>query len=287
MGLLALRVAFRAERTPQSTIDDIVLLLDVGIFFFSPNYAWYALVRRAVPLTRRRRAGLGLYARRRSALPAARAAGERPGLEDARYGSVPDRNRRNLCHGAAICVFGIVASTAEFLRCASVMPATIVSVVIPCLNEEEPIAGVVAELLAAGRRRGHRRRQRLDAMRPQRARGTRARASFREPQRGYGRACAAGVAAVRADAEIVCFLDGDGSDVPAFLRRHRRPRRAGRGRLRDGLAPARQARARQHDAAADCGGAVAGALMRLVWGVRSPTCRRSARCVSKTCAASA
>ena len=38
-----------------------------------------------------------------------------------------------------------------------------------------------------------------------------------EPRRGYGRACAAGVAAVRPDAEIVCFLDGDGSDVPAFF----------------------------------------------------------------------
>ena len=43
MGYLALRVAFRAERTPQSTIDDVVLLLTAGIFFFSPNYAWYAL----------------------------------------------------------------------------------------------------------------------------------------------------------------------------------------------------------------------------------------------------
>src|SRR5262249_16418120 len=38
-----------------------------------------------------------------------------------------------------------------------------------------------------------------------------------EPQRGYGRACAAGLRAVRADAAIVCFLDGDGSDVPALM----------------------------------------------------------------------
>jgi alpha-1,6-mannosyltransferase len=43
MGWLALRVAFRAERTPQSTVDDIALLLAAGIFFFSPNYAWYVL----------------------------------------------------------------------------------------------------------------------------------------------------------------------------------------------------------------------------------------------------
>ena len=59
-----------------------------------------------------------------------------------------------------------------------------------------------------------------------------------------------GVAAVRADAEIVCFLDGDGSDVPAFLAAVVGAGRARRGGLRHGLAPARQARARQHDAAA-------------------------------------
>jgi hypothetical protein len=38
-----------------------------------------------------------------------------------------------------------------------------------------------------------------------------------EPRRGYGRACAAGVASLSPETEIVCFLDGDGSDVPAFL----------------------------------------------------------------------
>ncbi len=38
-----------------------------------------------------------------------------------------------------------------------------------------------------------------------------------EPRRGYGRACAAGVASLPPGTEIVCFLDGDGSDVPAFL----------------------------------------------------------------------
>src|SRR6185295_14076005 len=43
MAWLALRVAFRAERTPQSSIDDVALLLTAGLFFFSPNYAWYLL----------------------------------------------------------------------------------------------------------------------------------------------------------------------------------------------------------------------------------------------------
>ena len=92
----------------------------------------------------------------------------------------------------------------------------IVSVVIPCLNEEEPIAGVVAEVLAQG----------VDEVivvdngstdaTAARAHAAGARV-VSEPRRGYGRACAAGFAAVRADADIVCFLDGDGSDVPAFL----------------------------------------------------------------------
>lgn len=43
MGWLALRVSFRAERTPPTMIRDVVLLLTAGIFFFSPNYAWYVL----------------------------------------------------------------------------------------------------------------------------------------------------------------------------------------------------------------------------------------------------
>jgi hypothetical protein len=38
-----------------------------------------------------------------------------------------------------------------------------------------------------------------------------------QPQRGYGRACATGLAAVRPEASVVCFMDGDGSDVPAYL----------------------------------------------------------------------
>jgi glycosyltransferase involved in cell wall biosynthesis len=36
-----------------------------------------------------------------------------------------------------------------------------------------------------------------------------------ERRRGYGRACAAGAAST--DAQVVAFLDGDGSDDPAFL----------------------------------------------------------------------
>ena len=39
-----------------------------------------------------------------------------------------------------------------------------------------------------------------------------------QPTRGYGRACRAGVtAAVKAGADIVAFIDGDGSDCPEFI----------------------------------------------------------------------
>jgi glycosyltransferase involved in cell wall biosynthesis len=92
-----------------------------------------------------------------------------------------------------------------------------VSVVIPCLNEEEPIADVVREVLAQGvdevvvvdnGSTDATSKQAADA-------GARV---VQQPQRGYGRACATGLSAVRPDTEIVCFLDGDGSDVPAFMK---------------------------------------------------------------------
>jgi glycosyltransferase involved in cell wall biosynthesis len=91
-----------------------------------------------------------------------------------------------------------------------------VSVVIPCLNEEAPIGGVVREVLAQGADdvivvdNGSTDRTAEEAA----SAGARV---VREPRRGYGRACAAGLSAVRAQSDIVCFLDGDGSDVPAFM----------------------------------------------------------------------
>jgi glycosyltransferase involved in cell wall biosynthesis len=91
-----------------------------------------------------------------------------------------------------------------------------VSVVIPCLNEEEPIADVVREVLAQGVDEvivvdnGSTDRTAARAV----AAGAHV---IAEPVRGYGRACAAGVAALSARTDIICFLDGDGSDVPAFM----------------------------------------------------------------------
>ena len=92
-----------------------------------------------------------------------------------------------------------------------------ISVVIPALNEEEPIAVVVRDCLATGlpaevivvdngsidRTAEHAR--------------TAGAKVVSEPIPGYGRACAAGIRAVSADCEIVVFLDGDGSDCPEFM----------------------------------------------------------------------
>ena len=92
-----------------------------------------------------------------------------------------------------------------------------VAVIIPCLNEALPIAAVVREVLAQG----------VDWVivvdngstdnTAQQAAAAGA-SVVSEPRRGYGRACAAGVAAVPAGTEAVCFMDGDGSDVPKFLK---------------------------------------------------------------------
>jgi glycosyltransferase involved in cell wall biosynthesis len=94
--------------------------------------------------------------------------------------------------------------------------ARIVSVVIPCLNEEEPISAVVQEVSAQGI-------DEIIVVDNGSTDQTASRAAtagakvVSEPSRGYGRACATGVAAVRSDCDIVCFLDGDGSDVASFI----------------------------------------------------------------------
>jgi glycosyltransferase involved in cell wall biosynthesis len=91
-----------------------------------------------------------------------------------------------------------------------------VSAVIPCLDEESSIGAVVTAVLAQGVSEvivvdgGSRDNTAVRA----------AEAGARvvlEPQRGYGRALQAGIAALEPDCEIIVFLDGDGSDPPQFV----------------------------------------------------------------------
>src|SRR5205823_6714935 len=106
--------------------------------------------------------------------------------------------------------------TAHLLHDCAFSAAMNISVIIPALNEEDAIAGVVRECLMTGTPtevivvdNGSNERT-ADRAREAGARVVTA-------PRGYGRACAAGVSAVSPECEIVVFLDGDGSDVPSFM----------------------------------------------------------------------
>jgi glycosyltransferase involved in cell wall biosynthesis len=91
-----------------------------------------------------------------------------------------------------------------------------VAVVIPALNEEEPIADVVREVIATGIPREVIVVDNESTDRTaERARAAGARVVI--APRGYGRACAAGSAAVSPECQIIVFLDGDGSDCPEFM----------------------------------------------------------------------
>jgi glycosyltransferase involved in cell wall biosynthesis len=92
-----------------------------------------------------------------------------------------------------------------------------VSIIIPALNEEEPIAGVVHECLATNILseivvvdNGSSDRT------AERGREAGAKVAS-EPRHGYGRACLAGIRALAPECKIVVFLDGDGSDCPEFM----------------------------------------------------------------------
>jgi glycosyltransferase involved in cell wall biosynthesis len=94
--------------------------------------------------------------------------------------------------------------------------SAVVSAIIPCLNEEAAIARVVTSVFANNVSEvivvdgGSQDRTAEQAT----AAGARV---IVEPRLGYGRAIQAGIAAARKDAEILVFLDGDGSDPVEFL----------------------------------------------------------------------
>jgi glycosyltransferase involved in cell wall biosynthesis len=143
----------------------------------------------------------------------------------------------------------------------------VVSAIIPCLNEESAIAAVASGVLAQG----------VDEVivvdggstdrTVERARAAGARV-VSETRRGYGRAIQRGIDAARTDAEILLFLDGDGSDRPEMIPDLVAPLVAGqvvfvhgtrvRGEREPGSLSAQQLIA----------GRIAGLLLRCVYGVR-------------------
>ena len=267
MIALGLRYSFDPGRAPRETIDAVIVLLTAGLILISPNYSWYFLA--LVPFIA---LGAGAPA---WALTLGAFLLYRPiflphnDLVWKTLATLPFLIalafvvRRHLArHG------GSLADETQLDPAASKSTAAKTSVVIPCLNEEDSIAQVVRDVLAQGV-------QEVIVVDNGSTDATAAHASaagarvVSEPRRGYGRACAAGVAAVAPDAEIMCFLDGDGSDVPAFLPAVVGPVASGeadfvmgsrlRGRREPGSMTPQQLVA----------GALAGRLMRLVYGVRS------------------
>lgn len=143
----------------------------------------------------------------------------------------------------------------------------VVSAIIPCFDEEAAIGRVVTAVLA----------QNVDEVivvdggsrdrTVERAEAAGARVIV-EPRRGYGRAIQAGIAAVRDDADILVFLDGDGSDPAEFIPALVSPIAAGQAafvlgsRVRGSREPG--SLAPQQLVAAHVGGL----LLRLVYGAR-------------------
>lgn len=91
-----------------------------------------------------------------------------------------------------------------------------VSIIIPALDEAASIADVVRGALATGAGEAIVVDNGSCDATGQIARAAGARVVW-EPRRGYGRACASGVAAVSPKARAIAFLDGDGSDDPSAL----------------------------------------------------------------------
>ena len=142
-----------------------------------------------------------------------------------------------------------------------------ISVIIPALNEEEPIGGVVRECLSTGV--------------PDEVivvdnsstdctagRAREAGARVVTAPRGYGRACAAGVRALLPECEVVVFLDGDGSDVPAFMSQLVNPIARGTHDFVIGSRTRGQREPGSMNLQQIVSGRTAGLILRLLYGVR-------------------
>jgi glycosyltransferase involved in cell wall biosynthesis len=143
-----------------------------------------------------------------------------------------------------------------------------VSVIIPALNEEEPISDVVREV-AATKISAHTIVVDNGSTDRTAERARKAGAKVvAEPTQGYGRACMAGIRALSPECDVVVFLDGDGSDCPEFMNQLVGPIAVGthdfvigsrtRGHREPGSMNFQQILA----------GRIAGMVMRLLYGVR-------------------
>jgi len=142
-----------------------------------------------------------------------------------------------------------------------------VSVIIPALNEEEPIGEVVQACLTTGLPNEIMVVDNGSTDRTaERARAAGARVVT--APRGYGRACAAGIAAVDPRSEIVVFLDGDGSDCPELMDRLIDPIAQGRADFVIGSRVRGEREPGSMNLQQIFAGRAAGALLGLLYGVR-------------------
>lgn len=142
-----------------------------------------------------------------------------------------------------------------------------VSVIIPALNEAEPIAAVLKACLDTGIPREV---IVVDNGSTDQTAAVAAAAGARvisQPERGYGRACAAGVAAIDPECSILLFLDGDGSDCPELMNQLIRPIESG---LKDFVIGSR-VRGQREPGSMNFqqvfAGRLAGVLMRMLYGI--------------------
>jgi len=144
----------------------------------------------------------------------------------------------------------------------------VVSVIIPALNEEEPITDVVRAVAATN-------------IPPdiivvdngstdqtaKRARAAGARV-IAEPQRGYGRACAAGIRALCPECDIVVFLDGVGSNCPEIINQLVDPIVSGKYDFVIGSRTRGQREPGSMNFQQVVSGRMAGLILRVLYGVR-------------------
>ena len=145
-----------------------------------------------------------------------------------------------------------------------------ISVIIPALNEEEPIAAVVHACLTTGLPREIIVVDNGSTDRTAERAATAGAKVIAEPTPGYGRACAAGIAALsvpQSRDDLVVFLDGDGSDCPEFMSQLVDPIRRGEQDFVIGSRTRGQRERGSMNFQQVFAGRVAGWLLRLLYGV--------------------
>ena len=142
-----------------------------------------------------------------------------------------------------------------------------VSAIIPCLNEEEAIGAVVRAVLDQGVGEVIVVDGNSEDRTAERARAAGARVIV-EPRRGYGRAMLTGVSAIDPAAEIVLFVDGDGSDRPELISSVLEPIRSGTAHFVLGSRLKGERESGSLSLPQIVAGHLAGLLIRLFYGVR-------------------